>query len=264
MATYAIGDVQGCFRTLCKLVDRIQFDPATDRLWFVGDLVNRGPRSLEVLRWVRALGDAAVTVLGNHDLNLLAVDAGVRKPKARDTLDEILSADDRAEILDWLALRPLVHREGDDVLVHAGIPPAWSVAQAEAVAREVEDGLRTQRQVTLEALFGGETPRTWSAAHSAGDRLRAIAGGLTRMRACETGGALDWEFKGSPGQMPRGLRPWFEAPARPQRIFFGHWAALGLHLGVRVVGLDSGCVWGGPLTAYRLEDAEVFSEPNAE
>lgn len=267
MATYGVGDVQGCFLTLRRLVERIRFDPAIDRLWLVGDLVNRGPRSLEVLRWVRDLGDRATVVLGNHDLHLLARGEGVCAPRPLDTLDDVLVADDGPALLEWLRTRPLLHREDPYVLVHAGLLPAWSVDEAERLAREAEGVLRGDRRAELLAALGrrGASPRP-EPLEPIG-RIASAAVVLTRLRVCDADGALVAGFHGPPEGAPPGTFPWFAAPGRrsaSHTIVFGHWAALGLHRTAGLIGLDTGCVWGGRLTAIRLDDGTLFQEPLAD
>lgn len=265
MATYAIGDVQGCFTTLERLLRRIEFDPGRDRLWLVGDLVNRGPSSLEVLRWTKSMAKTVVTVLGNHDLHLIARAEGLREPRRRDTFDDVLEAPDRDSLLEWLIGRPLLHREGDYVLVHAGLLPQWSLDEAEAVAWEAQEALRSRRRYGLLETFedGGTSPR-WDAELAEPDRLRLVVDAFTRMRTLKSTGELCLDFDGPPEQAPEGCRPWFELCSFPPRatILFGHWAALGLHLGRNAIGLDTGCAWGGSLTAIRLEDRLVFEEPS--
>ena len=266
MATYAIGDIQGCYLTLQQLLERIGYRSDTDRLWLVGDLVNRGPRSLDVLRWARVQGDGLVAVLGNHDIHLLAVAAGKRKLKARDTLDDVLAAGDLPSLLDWVASRPLIHREAGWVLVHAGVPPFWSVEEACERGLDLRAGLQTDREGTLGALYSGSTPCCDADGMDDGARLRLAAGALTRMRACAPDGTLDLEFNGGLDQMPEGRQPWFDVPSasRSETVLFGHWAALGHRIGEGFVSLDTGCVWGGVLTAYRLEDGAIFQVPNVD
>ncbi|HYL04077.1 MAG TPA: symmetrical bis(5'-nucleosyl)-tetraphosphatase [Steroidobacteraceae bacterium] len=257
MTRYAIGDVQGCDRELRELLERLRFSPDRDRLWFVGDLVNRGPGSLAALRLVRSLGDAAVVVLGNHDLHLLALVHGGHGKRASDTLDEVLAAPDRDGLLEWLITRPLAHYEHGDLLVHAGLVPQWSVGDALGLAREVETALRHEPRPLLERMYGNE-PDRWDPALAGAERLRFVINVLTRLRVCTADGRVDLAVKGEPPSPPAELRPWFELEARASRgtrIVFGHWSALGLVLRDGVVGLDSGCVWGGALTAFDL-DAE--------
>ena len=270
MATYAIGDVQGCAEALFSLLDLIAFDREHDRLWFVGDLVNRGPHSLEVLRFVRGLGERAVSVLGNHDLHLLASAAGAREPRAKDTFGDVLGAPDRDTLLDWLRTRPLLHldEESGFAMVHAGLPPQWTLQEAQALAREVEEVLcGTAADAFFREMYGNE-PRRWSPALSDSARLRFVVNALTRLRYITSDGALEFRHAGPPGTQASGLVPWFEAPGRRSReshIVFGHWATLQLHEPVdpvhRVHHLDTGCVWGGALSAMRLEDGRRFSVP---
>jgi bis(5'-nucleosyl)-tetraphosphatase (symmetrical) len=261
MATYAIGDVQGCFVSLQKLIEQTRFDPAHDRLWFVGDLVNRGPQSLAVLRFVKSLGPAAITVLGNHDLHLLAVAADCVPSRANDTLQDILAAFDRDELCWWLRHRPLLYRERECVLVHAGFLPQWSVDTAEELAREVEQGLRSEEcQTFLRDLYESDA-RRWSDELAGTERLAVITRALTGLRLCTTDGAMEFSFTGPPDQAPEGFFPWFQIPNRRSRdatIVCGHWAALGVRIEPNLLALDGGCVWGRQLVAIRLEDRQVF------
>lgn len=261
MPVYAIGDLQGCFGPLERLLRSIDFDAARDRLWFVGDLVNRGPDSLQCLRFVRSLGDSAVSVLGNHDLHLLCVAKGVQKRKARDTLDALLAAPDREELLEWLRRRPMMHVENRFALLHAGLLPQWSVAQAKALAAEVEEALRgDDYRALLERMYGDE-PDRWSDSLRGSDRLRVIINALTRLRVCSDEGAMVLEFKGEPGEARGAWTPWFDAPGRRSAdhvVVCGHWSALGRVIRDDLLALDSGCVWGRSLTAVRLEDRAVF------
>lgn len=270
MATYAIGDVHGCFLTLRRLLQRISYDPGRDRLWLVGDLVNRGPRSLEVLRWAVEQGERLTVVLGNHDLHLLARAAGLARARRRDTLEEVLAAPDRDDLLAWLRGRPLLHREDGFLLVHAGLLPAWTVADAERLAREVEAALRANRAGRLLASLRVEPPRPWRASLAAGARRRLALAVFTRLRTLRPGGRLCDDFSGPPDEAPDGCLPWFDFPDRQtagETVIFGHWAALGLlrRDGLAgLVGLDTGCVWGRELTALRLEDGKLFQEPSSE
>ena len=259
MTRYAVGDVQGCFEELRTLISRIGFSADRDRLWFVGDLVNRGPRSLETLRFVRALGDNAVVVLGNHDLHLLAVAFGSRHRRKSDTLDEILEAHDRDALLEWLLTRPLVHRENRDLMVHAGLVPQWSAERAVTLAGEVESALRQNPGKLFDQMYGDE-PNRWSESLTGADRLRFVINVLTRLRVCTNEGRFDLKMKGKPPESPKAaeqaFRPWFDIESRKSRdvrIIFGHWSALGLVLAPGLVGLDTGCVWGSVLTAYDLD-----------
>ena len=264
MALYAIGDLQGCLDPLERLVEAIAFDPQRDRLWFVGDLVNRGPDSLGCLRFVKSLGASAVTVLGNHDLHLLCVAAGVEKSRHRDTLDGILAAADRDELVDWLRCRALLHVEGAFAMVHAGLIPQWSVVKARSLAGEVECRLQgPQWRRFLARLYGNE-PARWDDSLAGDDRLRAIVNAMTRLRVCTPEGDMDLAFRGEPGEKHSHRIAWFDMPARASAthtIVCGHWSALGLHVGHGVLSLDSGCVWGRALTAVRLGDRRLWQVP---
>ena len=265
MATYAIGDLQGCFEPLERLLEAISFDRTRDRLWFVGDLVNRGPDSLRCLRFVRDLGDAAIAVLGNHDLHLLCVAEGIHGLGKRDTLQQVLDDPECDALLAWLRQRPLLHAERGFVLVHAGLLPAWSVAQGKELAGELEARLHGPDYRDLLRNMFGDEPRAWDDALAGWDRMRMIVNALTRMRMCDPTGALALRYKGEPDEhAPAGLVPWFDVPTRRSRdatIIFGHWSALGLHVRDDVVCLDSGCIWGRSLSAMRLEDRAVFEVP---
>jgi bis(5'-nucleosyl)-tetraphosphatase (symmetrical) len=266
VATYALGDIQGCARTLDRLLDRIGFDAGRDRLWSVGDLVNRGPDSLAVLRRIRGLGGAATVVLGNHDLHLLARAAGVRDAEPDDTLDDVLAARDRDELMNWLAGLPLLVRQDGLVLVHAGIPPYWTVATAERRARDLENALRQERRKTL-ALLGARAPARFSRGLDRAARLRFTARAFTRLRLVNADGRIATGHKGPPETAPAGVVAWFDAPGRRSAgatILCGHWAALGFRMREDLLALDSACVWGGSLTAVRLEDRAVFQVPCAE
>jgi len=255
---YAIGDIQGCHEELRGLLARLKFSADRDRLWFVGDLVNRGPQSLETLRLVRALGDNAVTVLGNHDLHLLAVMHGARPKRRSDTLDAVLAAPDREALTEWLLTRPLAHSEAKDLLVHAGVVPQWTVAMTLELSREVQAALRRDPRRLLERMYGN-APDTWSAALEGMERLRFAINALTRMRVCTADGRIDLTLKGPPPPPSSPLRPWFTfagRATRASRVIFGHWSALGLVLQPGVLGPDTGCVWGGALTAVDLDAAD--------
>jgi len=261
MAVYAIGDIQGCYDEFVALLDRLQFNAETDQLWLTGDLVNRGPRSLEVLRLVKSLGNAAVTVLGNHDLHLLAQ---ANDPKAQlkklDTLDAILAAKDRDELLHWLQQQPLLHHDTrlQFTLIHAGLPPQWDLPLAMQCATEVQQVLRNAHAAReLFANMYGDEPDQWRDDLKGMARLRFITNCLTRLRVCHTNGRLKLKYKGPAQALPDDLYPWFRAPNRQsarERIIFGHWSALGYHDADNVLGLDTGCVWGGKLCAVRLDD----------
>jgi bis(5'-nucleosyl)-tetraphosphatase (symmetrical) len=261
MATIAVGDVQGCYDQLMRLLERAGYDERRDVLWFVGDLVNRGPQSLATVRFVKGLGNRAVTVLGNHDLNLLAVAEGLRKPHRGDTDGDIRAASDRDELLAWLRQRKMMHVENGYAMVHAGLLPQWSISQALALAREVEEALSGPgyRQF-LRDMYGNE-PARWRDDLAGVDRLRIIVNAMARMRITSPDGALELGYKLGLDGMPRGYVPWYDAPDRASRdttIIFGHWAALGVIVREDVICLDSGCVWGRELSALRLEDRRLF------
>ena len=265
MARYAIGDIQGCHRELRELLALIGFSAARDRLWLVGDLVNRGPGSLEVLRDVIAMGDAATTVLGNHDFHLLTVAAGHRAPHRGDTLDAILAAPDRAALIDWLQRRPLCVREGDDLLVHAGLLPMWSADRAVGLSREVEATLAGPDAARFLSVLYGDEPATWRDDLTGDDRLRAIVNAFTRMRFCTPDGTMELREKRGPAFTPEGYAPWFLQPARQSagvRVVCGHWSTLGLRMTPNMMMLDSGCLWGGPLTAVDLESGRLYQVPS--
>ncbi len=261
MATYAIGDVQGCMRELEALLAACAFDARRDRLWFVGDLVNRGPASLEVLRFVKDLGASATAVLGNHDLHLLCVAQGVARPRPDDTLAAVLAAPDCGELLAWLRTVPLLYAEGEYILVHAGLLPQWDAAKAERLAAEVQDALRGPDHATFLAQLYGSQPAAWDDALCGADRTRVVVNAMTRMRFCSEAGVMEFRAKGGLDAAPPGYRPWFEVPGRrtaTNTVVCGHWSALGLRMHPHLMALDSGCVWGGALTAVRLEDRRVF------
>ena len=260
MAVYAIGDIQGCDDELGHLLTRLGFSPSRDTLWFVGDLVNRGPRSLEALRRVKALGASAICVLGNHDLHLLALVLSPHEPvKSKDTLDSILNAPDRDELIHWLRHRPMLHHDAQlgYAMVHAGLPPQWNLAQAQTCARELEAVLRDEQQCReLFANMYGDKPDRWSDDLKGMARLRFITNCLTRLRYCRTDGTLELKFKGQVKDAPGDLLPWFKVPDRrwrDARIVFGHWSALGYYDADGVLGIDTGCVWGEKLCAVRLD-----------
>jgi len=267
MAIYAVGDIQGCYTELMQLLEKIRFDPAVDKLWLVGDLVNRGADSLQVLRLVKSLGDRAITVLGNHDLHLLAVAAGTSRLHRGDTLDEILAAPDREELLNWLRHQRLLHVEGDFVLVHAGLLPGWTVKQAVRLAHEVEVSLQSIDYVKYFSHMYGNQPAAWDDSLTGFKRLRVITNALTRMRICTDGGEMEFDFKAEQHKIPQGYLPWFDVPERAsgdKTVIFGHWSALGLMVKPNAIALDTGCLWGGPLTAIRLEDREIIQVPCAD
>jgi bis(5'-nucleosyl)-tetraphosphatase (symmetrical) len=274
MTRIAIGDVQGCAEELRALVAKTGFSPDRDQLWLVGDLVNRGPRSLDVLRYVRSLGDAAIVVLGNHDLHLLAVAfGGHRELRPDDTLDAILAAPDRAALLDWLLQRPLAWQDpgarrdgggaGSDLMVHAGLVPQWQAHDALALAREVEQELRRDPERVFGSMYGNR-PDRWDDALRGAERRRFVINALTRMRYCRADGSIDLKQKGRPGSQPASLLPWFDVPGRASRatrVICGHWSTLGLLRRPDVLALDTGCVWGGALTAASLDDERLWRLP---
>jgi bis(5'-nucleosyl)-tetraphosphatase (symmetrical) len=259
MATYAIGDVQGCFDELQALLTKLRFE-RDDRLWFVGDLVNRGPKSLDVLRFVRGLGERAVTVLGNHDLHLVTQHEGFERARKDDTFGDVLAAPDRRELVDWLRTRPMMHAERGYAMVHAGLLPQWSIARALGLAREVEAALAGGGyREFLRHMYGSE-PELWRDELAGWDRLRVIVNAMTRLRFCSAEGRMDLRAKGA--RPPRGMQAWFDLRSKEsETIVCGHWSALGLKLGKRLAALDSGCVWGGKLTALRLEDRRLYEVP---
>ena len=259
MAVYAIGDLQGCYDPFRRLLDQFDFDPSRDTLWLTGDLVSRGPKSLKTLRFVRKLGDSAISVLGNHDLHLLALEAGmVRFGKRFGSLEKLLNAPDAAELCDWLRHRPLAHYDQhlDTLLVHAGTHPAWNVKKTLARAAEVEDALQSYDYQTLLGKMYGNTPNRWNGQLSGYKRLRFIVNCFTRMRMMTAAGHLDLNFSGSPWRARKGLVPWYEFDGTAwdnTRIVFGHWSALGLIVLPDLIALDTGCVWGRQLTAIRID-----------
>ena len=264
MPTYAIGDLQGCHTSLLHLLDEIKFDPAADRLWLVGDLVNRGPDSLAVLRTVRKLGDAAISVLGNHDLHLLALAEGFGRAHKGDTLDDILNARDRDELLHWLRQQKLAWREGDVLMVHAGVLPAWTLDDTMQRAAEAEAALRDAHYRDFFAQMYGNAPVAWDDRLQGVERLRVIVNAFTRLRYCSDDGEMEFHHKGAPGTQPAGWLPWFEVSGRRSAeatIVIGHWSTLGLINRPDLIALDTGCLWGGRLTAVRLEDRQVFAVP---
>ncbi len=257
MATYVVGDIQGCLKPLKCLLEKVDFDPDCDVLWSVGDIINRGPHCLKTLRFLYNMRDSLVLVLGNHDLHLLAVAAGTRKPSRSDTLEKILAAPDRDEMLNWLLHRPLLHREHGYTLVHAGIPPQWTVDQAAGYAGEVEAVLRSPDCIKFFSKMYGNTPALWSEDLTGMKRLRVITNYLTRIRYCTPEGELDLVSKGPKPNAGKKVAPWFSHPNRKsagERILFGHWASLEGHCNEPGhIALDTGCVWGGALSLYHLE-----------
>jgi bis(5'-nucleosyl)-tetraphosphatase (symmetrical) len=252
---YAIGDIQGCDRELRALLKAIGFSADRDQLWLVGDLVNRGPGSLAVLRFVHALKDNAIVVLGNHDLHLLALAHKSARYRKSDTLAEVLAASDRDTLLEWLISRPLAHVQGNDLMVHAGLVPQWSVAQTLELAAEVSRALKRDPRALFENMYGDE-PDRWDPKLRGMERLRFAINVLTRMRVCTADGRVDLSMKGPPPPPTAAQQPWFDHPGRASRgarVIFGHWSALGFVRRNGVIGLDSGCAWGGTLTACDLD-----------
>jgi len=264
MSTYAIGDLQGCFNSLQRLLDKIHFDSAVDRLWLAGDLVNRGPDSLATLRFIKNLGTQAVVVLGNHDLHLLTLAEGYTHARRLDTLEQLLAAPDREELLFWLRHRNLIYAEDDFVLVHAGLLPDWDVSTALALGREVEQVLRGDNYRELLSCLYGNAPNTWSEHLSGYKRYRVIVNALTRMRLCTKQGEMELGYSGSPEEAPHPYLPWYAVPNRQSAsatIICGHWSALGLRIEPNFIALDTGCLWGNHLTAIRIEDRKIFQVP---
>jgi len=258
MATYAIGDIQGCHKQLGELLHKLDFKSDKDKLWFAGDIVNRGPDSLKTLRFIKSLGDNAVTVLGNHDLHLLAIANGRRKQNKKDTLEEILFAKDSDQLLDWLIHRPLMHyqKKNNVCLVHAGIHPAWSTKQALNCSKEVENILQGSKAHEFFHHMYGDKPSKWSSELSGWDRLRFITNSFTRMRYIGENMKLYLKEKGAPGKQPEGVKPWFEFENRNKdlNIVFGHWSTLKNPKIENLHPLDTGCLWGGKLTALKINN----------
>jgi bis(5'-nucleosyl)-tetraphosphatase (symmetrical) len=260
MAIYAIGDVQGCYDDLLRLLNRIEFNPAQDQLWFVGDLVNRGPKSLETLRFVKSLGKSAICVLGNHDLHLLAVASQKVLPNKKDALTPILMAPDKQELIDWLRYRPLFHYNEHFCLIHAGLPPQWNFHLTQRMAARVEKILQSDYYLSLFNGMYGDKPDIWSPKLRGMALLRFITNCFTRLRYCDTHGKLNFQYKGKPGSQPEHLLPWFAVKGRKSanmKIVFGHWSTLGYYAQNDCYGIDTGALWGGQLTALRLEPNQV-------
>lgn len=258
MAQYAIGDLQGCYDPFRRLLDKLSFDPAKDKIWLTGDLVNRGPKSRRTLRFVKSLGSSAITVLGNHDLHLLALAHDVKFRKSHyNAFWKILGREDSDDLLEWLRIQPLAHYspELNTLMVHAGIPPSWTVKKTLALAAEVETTMRGEEYDNfLENLYGNE-PDQWTGKLAGWDRLRFIVNALTRMRMIDQDGRIDFTHTGPPTKGGKGLTPWFAAPGAKwhgTRIVFGHWSALGLIVNEQLIAVDTGCVWGRQMTAVKL------------
>lgn len=255
MSIYAIGDIQGCYDDLLRLLDKIKFNPSDDQLWFAGDLVNRGPKSLETLRFIKSLDNAAVAVLGNHDLHLLATALKQRKPHKKDSLKAVLQAPDCDELLHWLRYRPLLHYNDDFCLLHAGLPPQWNFSEAKKMALIAEKVLQGDDYKTFFKSMYGNKPSQWHADLKGTERVRFIINCFTRIRYCDAQGKLNFDYNGAIGTQPKKLLPWFSLPNRQSaelRIIFGHWSTLGYYQGHNCYGIDTGCLWGGKLTAIRL------------
>ncbi|MBC8519634.1 MAG: symmetrical bis(5'-nucleosyl)-tetraphosphatase [Gammaproteobacteria bacterium] len=259
MSVYAIGDIQGCLDELLQLLEKIEFDPEVDQLWFTGDLVNRGPKSLETLQFVRSLGDSAVTVLGNHDLHLMALAEGDKRYTNRfDTLLPILESAERAELLHWLRHRPMLHHDEElgYTLIHAGLPPQWSLKEAQQHAHELESMLQSSDYQTFLSQMYGNEPAKWDDNLEGIERLRFITNCFSRLRFCSDDGVLNLKSKGKPGSQPEGFIPWFRVAERASRsecILFGHWSTLDIRSEESVYALDTGCLWGGKMSALQID-----------
>lgn len=272
MSTYAIGDVQGCFKELVQLLDKINFDESNDRLWFVGDIVNRGPDSLEVLNFVMNLGESSITVLGNHDLHLVAIAEGLAKQKKIDTLTPILTSPEKQKLLAWIRQQPLMHhdKELNFSMIHAGLPPQWEIQQALSLASEVTLRLRSDDYLSFLSAMYGNKPNAWDENLTGNDRLRFIVNCFTRMRYLNDKNELKFSEKGPPGSQGDHLFPWFtieERKSKHDKIIFGHWSTVLLgnirdFTPYNVYPIDTGCLWDGSLTALRLEDEKLFSVPS--
>lgn len=261
MATYAIGDIHGCYQEFCRLLRHIDYSANRDTLWFVGDAVNRGPDSLAMLRWLHQHQDSIAIVLGNHDLHLLAAAEGATRPRRRDTFGDILAAPDRDILCGWLRRQPLAHQAQGWLMVHAGVLPMWDAAQTIALAGEAQRLIAGEQWRTFARDMYGNTPAAWDESLTGAARARAIVNALTRMRICTPAGAMQLEFSGAPDSIPAGHVAWFDAPSRQSAdtsIVCGHWSALGARQQGNVHAIDSGCLWGGALTALRLEDRQLF------
>jgi len=264
MSTYAIGDIQGCLDPLLELIDKLEFNPLKDTLWFTGDLINRGPDSLDTLRYIISLGDNAISVLGNHDLHFLAVAAGHNRHDSRDTFDCLLAAPDLSDLVDWLRARPLIHydQQRKMALIHAGLPPQWAINDAVTCANEVEDLLLNNNYQQLLGNMYGNSPTQWTNELTGEERYRFIINCFTRMRYCTADGQLDFKNKRSPGTQPESLFPWFTLNTRKSidtTVLFGHWSTLGFNHEQNTYALDSGCLWGGSLTALNIDNKKTIS-----
>lgn len=260
MATYAIGDIQGCYYAFQALLARLKFDQDKDQLWLVGDLINRGSGTLEVLRWCYAHRNSLRIVLGNHDLHAIVVAAGIVAAHRGDTLQSLLAAADRDVLLDWLRHQPLVYQDADYLMVHAGLLPQWTVDQTMAYAAEVESALRGENYLHFLTHMYGNLPNCWTPDLTGVDRLRVITNAATRLRICTADGEMEFKFKGELQDIPHGYMPWFDVPSRASKdtqVIFGHWSALGLQQRKNLFALDTGCLWGGKLTAMNLNTKEI-------
>lgn len=265
MTTYAIGDIQGCYHAFQALLTKIEFNPSHDQLWLVGDLINRGGGSLEVLRWCYEHQDSLKIVLGNHDLHAIAVAHGFASPHRSDTLEPLLEAADRDMLLNWLRHQHLIYQEDDYLMVHAGLLPQWTAEQAIQYGNEVEAALQSTNYRDFLANMYGNLPNVWNATLIGNDRLRVITNAMTRLRVCTAQGAMEFSFKGELPDVPTGLIPWFDVPGRATQdtqVIFGHWSALGLHQRDNVYALDTGCLWGGQLTALSLATKAIIQVPH--
>tara|TARA_R110002074_G_scaffold145034_1_gene293223 strand:+ start:88996 stop:89823 length:828 start_codon:yes stop_codon:yes gene_type:complete len=261
MATYAIGDLQGCYDPLRRLLDTLKFDPAHDQLWFAGDLINRGPKSLQTLRFIISLGDSARTVMGNHECHFLAVAYGHKNPHRADTFEQLLAAEDAKDLVDWVRSQPFMYEDHSlgYSMIHAGLPPQWSLSEARQYARELEATFQSDNIEQFLASMYGDQPGRWDTNLTGNERLRFVINCFTRLRYCDEQGRLHLKEKGAIGTQAEGLLPWFEAPNRKtlnDRLLFGHWSTLGLHKKNNAICLDSGCLWGGKLSAIKLDGSE--------
>ncbi len=265
MTTWAVGDIQGCFEPFQRLLAKISWSSKRDRLWLAGDLVNRGPDSLSVLRWAREHDDRVQAVLGNHDIYLLARALGaLEEKKSSDTVQPILKAKDGAKLVSWLRAQPLLVRRDDTVMVHAGLYPTWSLDQAQRLSKEVSKVIQGRDAAPFLASTFAERPRRWDRKAKRCERLNAALTVMTRLRCLTASGDIDYSFAGRLDQLPKGLTPWWRVKRRKSRgarVVFGHWAAIGVHREAGAWGIDSGCVWGGKLTAIRLRDGKVVQVP---
>lgn len=265
MATYAIGDIQGCYRAFQALLVRIQFNPELDRLWLVGDLINRGTGSLEVLRWCYEHQNSLKIVLGNHDLHALVVANGIVSAHRSDTFDALFAAEDCAVLLNWLRHQHLIYQEDNYLMVHAGLLPQWTAAQAVRYAGEVEAALQGDGYLDFLSSMYGNLPNNWCDTLTGADRLRVLTNAMTRIRVCTEQGEMEFSFKGELKDVPQGYMPWFDVPSRATKdtqVIFGHWSALGLQQRENIYALDTGCLWGGQLTAMNVHTKAVIQVPS--